>query len=117
VAETELLIPWHVNDDCIPTGGHRLPNARRIEGRVESLTHKAIRGATVRLLNVESGTVVISTRTNRRGQFRTRLLPVGKYVVEISSPNSLTKSFEIWSAACLAACERPLVVRLSRRCI
>jgi len=117
LAETELLLPWHVNDDCIPTAGHSLPNARRIKGRVESLTHKPIRGAIVRLLNVQSRAVVISTRTNRRGQFRTRLLPLSHYAIEISSPNSVTKSFEIWSAACLAACERPLVIRLSPRCI
>src|SRR5215212_1757986 len=48
---------------------------------------KPLNNITVRLRNVDSGSLVGDMRTNERGEFRFTGLPVGNYVVETVAPN------------------------------
>src|SRR5260221_197032 len=75
-----------------------------------------IRGTTVRFLAIVRRLTRVCAATDRRGRFRTAQLPLGQYNVEVSAPGYLAKSFELWSAACEPACERPLIIRLSPGC-
>ena len=112
----DVILPLHVYDDCIPIGRNKLPESRRFDGTVTNIRFQPLRGATVRFLAIVPRLTPVSAATDRRGRFRTAQLPLGQYNVEVSAPGYLAKSFELWSAACEPACERPLIIRLSPGC-
>lgn len=115
-AETkvELLIPIHAVDQCITM--EPFPKTQRMEGTVVSIEGRPIGNATVRIASLLPDRREVTARTNGKGRFRSAPLPFGRYDVEASARGYRRKTTELWVSPCHAACDGPLVIRLTAEC-